>query len=336
MEIRQDQSLRKLNTFGIDASCSFLVRYDSLQDLELLQRDEFVSESKTLFIGEGSNLLFLANFHGIVLISGMKGVELRTSHDPRTVYVEVEGGLCWDEFSRFCTERGYYGTENLAMIPGTVGAAARQNIGAYGVEVSSLIEWVQAFDMQSGMSRTFTVDELRYGYRYSLFKEPDMSEWVIYRVRFKLSREFAPCLTYKDLANRFDSLPSAQELREAVVSIRRDKLPATEEVGSAGSFFMNPIVSATEMERLRAMAPDINSHVLPDGRYKLSAAWLIDQAGLKGYRDGAAGVWHKQPLVLCNYGGATGSDIGRLAAYVQQKVRDLYGVDLVPEVNYVS
>ncbi|KGN95312.1 UDP-N-acetylmuramate dehydrogenase [Porphyromonas crevioricanis] len=337
MEILQNQSLRPLNTFDIDAQCSYLLRYDSLEDLKLLQRDEFVAESKTLIIGEGSNMLFLANFHGIVLVSGMKEISPARPGQGVDIYLEVDGGVSWDSLVAHCVQQGFYGTENLSLIPGTVGAAARQNIGAYGVELSSLVEWVDAFDLSTGEQRRFAVSELCYAYRYSVFKEPDMQKWVIYRVCLRLSTDYRPNLAYADLAGYFKgkALPTAAQLREAVIEIRNNKLPEVGKVGSAGSFFMNPILENTQLIRLLQIAPDVTYYPLSDGRAKVSAAWLIDHAGLRGYRNGAVGVWDRQALVLCNYGGGTGTQIGELASHVQQVVKEKYEVDLQPEVNYV-
>lgn len=338
MKIEENKSLKELNTFGIDAQCNFLVTYDSVEDLELLHRDEFFQESKKIFIGEGSNLLFLANFKGIVLISNIKDiVRLEDKEEEDFAYLRIGGGMKWDDLIEYSLENGLFGLENLSLIPGTVGAAARQNIGAYGTEICQFIHEVHAYDTTKGIQKIFTHDECNYSYRYSIFKEECMFGWVITDVVLKLPKTEHPNLEYKDLKIYFDGKthPTCREVREAVIHIRNNKLPKVGEVGSAGSFFMNPILTQEELAEVIKITPDVSYHLQKDGKAKVSAGWLIDHAGLKGYRKGNVGVWDKQALVLCNYGGATGTEIGNLADYIQTIIKERYNIMLKPEVNFI-
>lgn len=336
MEIKENYPLKEHNTLGVDAICRLWVRYDSLADLEALSRDELYQESRTFFIGEGSNLLFLSHFNGIILSSGITSLE-EISRGEDYVVLRVGSGLVWDDFVAYAVKQGYHGAENLSLIPGTVGAAAVQNIGAYGSDVAQLITSVDVFDMRDGKKRTYEADACEYGYRESIFKTKEHKHEVITHVTIRLGLTPAYNLTYSDLKRRFEEAPpkSLAEVRQAVIDIRESKLPDPKQIGSAGSFFKNPIVTSQKLKALLIQYPQLSYHMLPNGEAKLSAAWLIDNAGLKGYRMDAVGVYEKQPLVLANYGGATGREIAALAEYVCQTVHELYDIELSPEVLYV-
>lgn len=339
MNIQKDCSLRQYNTFGIDAQADWLIHYHSVEDLKTLVRDEYFQECRVLHIGEGSNLLFLANFHGIVLRSEMKEVELLAETE-ESVELLVGSGLLWDDFVQHCVAWGYYGgVENLSLVPGQVGAAAIQNIGAYGVEVERLIVAVHALHRRSGQQRVFTHDECHYAYRHSTFKEPEQADWIVTHVHFRLSKTPAYTLDYAELRRAFvegDAEPSLEAIRELVCTVRRAKLPDVEVLGNAGSFFMNPVVSTPEVEALLAKYPMMPHYPQEGGVVKLAAGWLIDQCGLKGYREGRVGVYEHQALVLVNHGGATGQDIANLAIRIQSEVRARFGINLQPEVRYIS
>lgn len=340
MNIEKECSLRQYNTFGIDAQADWLIHYHSVEDLQLLVRDEYFQECRCLHIGEGSNLLFLANFHGIVLRSEIKDITVLSDTD-EAVELLVGGGMVWDDFVQHCVDMGYYGgIENLSFVPGQVGAAAIQNIGAYGVEVERLIVGVHTLHRRTGVQRVFSHSECLYAYRYSVFKEPDMSDYIVTHVHFRLGKTPTYTLSYSELKKAFvegTQVPSLAAIRSFVIAVRQQKLPDHKVLGNAGSFFMNPIVSQTEAERLLTAYPNMPLYPQSDvDRVKLAAGWLIEQCGLKGYRQEHAGVYEHQALVLVNLGGATGQDIANLALYVQQEVRQRFGVELYPEVRYIS
>ncbi|KGN71969.1 UDP-N-acetylmuramate dehydrogenase [Porphyromonas sp. COT-239 OH1446] len=338
MKIEKEVSLTPYNTFGIDAQADWLISYDSIEDLKTLVRDEYFQQCRYLHIGEGSNLLFLANFHGIVLRSEIKHVSL-VSQDETSVLLSVGAGMIWDDLVAYCVEHSWYGLENLSLIPGQVGSAAIQNIGAYGVEVEQFIRRVHTLHRRTGEVRHWEREECDYSYRHSIFKQPEQADWIITHVELELSKQPILHLDYADLAQRFaseDCAPSLEAVREAVITIRRSKLPDPKELGNAGSFFMNPVVPASVAEALAQQYERMPQYPQGEGRVKLSAGWLIDQCGLKGYTEGPAGVYTHQALVLINHGGATGTDIARLAERVQQAVQEKFGVELRPEVRYIS
>lgn len=340
MNIKEAYSLKAHNTFGIDAQADWFVTYDSLEDLQKLISDEYFQECRLLHIGSGSNLLFLTNYHGIVLQSLITSLQCEVVGDGAdSVRLRVGAGMLWDELVAYCVEQGYWGVENLSLIPGTVGAAAIQNIGAYGVEIASVVEAVEAVHRRTGELRTFTKADCHYAYRYSTFKQAEMQDWLVVYVRLSLSQTPRPVLSYAGLEEELskgDGAQSLQAIREAVIRIRQSKLPATSELGSAGSFFMNPTVEAEVAQRLLQSYPSMPTYPQAGGRVKLSAGWLIDQAGYKGYKRGRAGVYEHQALVLVNLGGATGQEIAQLAEEVQQAVQEKYGIGLEPEVRYIS
>lgn len=338
MDIQQNKLLTEYNTFHIAATAQWFISYHSLEDLQTLVRDEYFQECRILSIGEGSNLLFLANFHGIILHSEIKNIEeiARTSEK---VVLRVGSGMKWDDFVAYAVEHEYYGIENLSLIPGQVGSSAIQNIGAYGAEVCQTIRCVHAIHRRTGELRVFERQECNYSYRHSIFKESEYADYIIWAVDFELSLIPTFNFTYRDLAECFGSRAeklSLAEVRRTVIDIRNAKLPDTNVMGNAGSFFMNPIVNRDTFEVLQRQFPDIPHYPLRDGREKVPAGWLIDRCGLKGYRTEHAGVYEEQALVLVNLGGATGTDIAQLAEYVQEQVRTRFGIDIYPEVRYIS
>ncbi len=338
MNIEKEVSLRKYNTFGIDAQTDWLIHYDSLADLKKLVSDEYFQECRYLHIGEGSNLLFLANFHGIVLHSELISEEVLAENDT-TIDLLVGAGLNWDKFVADMCARGFYGLENLSLIPGQVGSSAIQNIGAYGTEVESFIQAVHTLHRRTGEERIFTHSECQYSYRHSIFKETEFADYIVTHVHFRLNKQAEVCLNYKDLQAYFEEHRlelTPQNLRSAVIAIREAKLPKTEELGNAGSFFMNPIVSRERADELLKAYPNAPHYPADKGQVKLAAGWLIDQCGLKGYRKGNVGVYERQALVLINYGGATGQDVANLAIEIQEAVKAKFGVELQAEVRYIS
>lgn len=328
----RDFQLRPYNTFGIEARAAEFIDYTDARDLS----DIFplAGVARWLHIGGGSNLLFTRDYDGLVLHSSATGVEV-VAEDDETVDVRACAGLGWDDFVSMCVGRGWTGAENLSLIPGEVGASAVQNIGAYGVEACDLIRRVETFDTENRSHRTFEAAECGYSYRDSRFKHE--RQYIVTHVTYRLSKRFKPDLSYGNLSSIFagqeDRLtPTA--LREAVIGVRRAKLPDPEVTGNAGSFFMNPVVSEDKYRQLLSDYPSMPAYKVAGG-VKLPAGWLIDRCGWKGRSLGRAGVHPMQALVLVNLGGATAEDIMRLAATIEADVADKFGVAIKPEVNYI-
>ena len=252
----------------------------------------------------------------------------------------VGSGIHWDDFVAEMVDLGLYGVENLSLIPGQVGAAAIQNIGAYGAEVSQVIQEVHTVNRRSGEVRHFSQQECNYSYRHSIFKEPEWADYIVTHVVLRLSKKPTLHLDYADLRERVISHteePTAADVRREVIRIRQEKLPDPATLGNAGSFFINPIISPEAFAELLKAHPNAPHYLLEDGRVKVPAGWLIDRCGLKGYRLGHAGVYEKQALVLVNADGeATGQDIARLAEYIQEQVQQHFGIRIEPEVRYIS
>lgn len=323
------------NTFRMKVSCGCFVEYATVKELEGLNFDRL--PKPFLHIGEGSNLLFTKDFPGTVLHSGIrfiKYVDLGLDEVP----VIVGAGENFDRFVEETCRHGLWGAENLSMIPGEVGAAAVQNIGAYGVEVADIISGVVCFDLKERKKVRFTVNECRYGYRTSMFKEEEnKGRYVVTSVLFRLSRKPDPKTGYKGVAEALGGREpqSPGEVREAVMKLRGGKLPDPKEIGSAGSFFKNPVMDAGQFALI---SPDGSAphYLLPDGRVKVPAAWLIDSCGLKGETIGGAQVYEKQPLVIINRSGdASPEDILALERKIIDTVKERYGVELHPEVEHV-
>ena len=327
-------SLLPYNTFGIDVSASRFLEYASVAELK-----EYIAQGAVttpfLHIGGGSNLLFTKQYDGQILHSRIGGIEV-TAEDSQTVSLRVGAGVVWDDFVACCVEHGWYGAENLSLIPGEVGASAVQNIGAYGVEVKDLITAVETVNVQ-GYGRVYSVEECEYAYRSSIFKSPENKSVFVTYVRFRLSKEERYTLDYGTIRQELARYPAPTLpiVRKVIIEIRESKLPDPKVMGNAGSFFMNPIVAKEKLEALQRDYPRIPYYELPDGRVKIPAGWMIDQCGWKGKSLGPAAVHDKQALVLVNRGGAKGSDIVALSDAVRASVRDKFGIDIHPEVNVI-
>lgn len=335
MELKTDEQIKKLNTFGVDVKAKKFAEIHSIDDLRDIRN--YLSENPQEFtvIGGGSNVLFKDNYSGLLLRMMITGLNVRDDDEDYFV-VKAGAGEVWHSFVRKMLDANMPGLENLAYIPGTVGAAPIQNIGAYGMEAAEFIDSVECFDMETGEVRELSNHDCDFSYRCSAFKKPENHRLVITGVTFKLPKKWVPNTSYKALAeeieiNAFPEL-SAQDIYSCVVSLRRRKLPSPVKFGNAGSFFKNPVVDRETFTDLLRSNPSLVSYPLAGGRYKLSAAWLIDNAGLRGYRMGDVGVWEKQPLVIVNYGNATGEDIYAVAQDVRLRVKNCFGVKLQPEV----
>ena len=326
MEIRENISLRPYNTFGIDVRARYWADYASVEELkQLLVR---FADTPKFFIGQGSNVLFTKDYEGIVLHSAMARARA-AKETAEEVYIEAQSGLVMDTLIEQLCDMNLYGMENLSYIPGEVGAAVVQNVGAYGVEAKDVISEVQALEIATGALRTFSNTDCRFGYRDSIFKHELAGNYVILNVIFRLSKKAVYHLDYGNLREMLSVQPNASEIRNAVIAIRRKKLPEVGQIGSAGSFFKNPIVAEDVYLGLRSRYAAIPSFQQSDG-VKIPAAWLIEQSGCKGLSVGGAAVYEKQPLVK-----AMSEDIMALAQTIEDKVHSCFGIKLQREVIYV-
>lgn len=329
-------NLKSYNTFHIEAFCSHFFQITEVeQALDLIRNDIF--KTPFLILGGGSNVLFTQDFEGSVIQMNTKGIELIGENSSR-VYLKVAAGEDWEDLIQYCVDHEYYGIENLTGIPGKVGSSPVQNIGAYGVEVKDTVFQVHAFSLESGRKMIFSNEQCSFGYRDSIFKKEQKNKWIITHVIFELSKIKHFNFEYAALKNLFVSDPkdlTIKEVREKIVEIRDSKLPNVEIIGSAGSFFKNPIVSLEKFEALHQQYPNLTHFPFEGNSVKLAAGQLIDLCGWKGYREGDAGVYPKQALVLVNYGNASGKDMVSLYQKIQKSVYDMFQVEIVPEVNII-
>lgn len=332
-----DYNLLAHNTFGITARCRRFLEYETADEARLVA--EKLSAEPLLIIGGGSNLLLTGDFPGTVVHSAVKGMEW-TIQDDGCVLLRVGSGEVWDDVVAYSIAQGWHGAENLSNIPGEVGASAVQNIGAYGAEVARIINKVEAVRIVDGAKVSFAPEDCRYGYRQSRFKHDWAGRYLITHVTYRLQRTFTPCLDYgnirAELQQRGIDHPTAEQLREVIVAIRKAKLPDVHVEGNAGSFFMNPVVDRETYERLQQRYPDMPHYYVDDTHEKIPAGWLIDRCGWKGRSLGRAGVHGRQALVLVNRGGATGADIVALSDAIRRDVLQTFGIAINPEVNIVS
>ncbi|HEK0906262.1 TPA: UDP-N-acetylmuramate dehydrogenase [Pseudomonas putida] len=328
-------SLKPFNTFGIDVKARYLAL--AHDDDEVRQALALAAQRQlpVLVVGGGSNLLLTRDVDALVLHMASRGRRI-LSDDGERVVIEAEAGEPWHPFVQWSLAQGLCGLENLSLIPGTVGAAPMQNVGAYGVEIKDVFAGLTALDRETGQLRDFTLNECAFAYRDSVFKR-NPGRWLILRVRFVLSRTLRAHLDYGPVRQRLKEQGvqevTAQAISDAICSIRREKLPDPAELGNAGSFFKNPVVSAQLAEGIRARHPSLVAYPQADGQVKLAAGWLIEQAGWKGYRDGDAGVHRLQSLVLVNYGQASGAQLHALAQRIQADILERFGVELEMEPN---
>ena len=331
MLIRENISLLPYNTFRMDVKAKIFAEYSSVEELRALL-EQYKGEP-LLHIGAGSNLLFTKDFDGVILHSAMRRARC-VSEDADYVWIEAENGLVLDELIAQLCDMGISGLENLSYIPGEVGASAVQNVGAYGVEAKDVIESVRAVSIADGAERIFSNAECQYGYRDSIFKNSLRGKYIITHVVYRLNKHFEPKLNYGNLSSEVGSDPTPMSVREAVIRIRQQKLPEVSELGSAGSFFKNPIVPREVYEVIAAQYEKV-PHYEQEGGIKIPAAWLIEQCGWKGKMMGGAQCYEKQPLVLVNRNNATPEDIVNLAAAICKDVQDKFGITISPEVNYI-
>ena len=339
MELKTDEHIKKLNTFGVDAKAKNFAEIRSIEDLKQAREHLRQQPQDFMVIGGGSNVLFREDYPGFLLRMMIPGFE-KIKEDEEHYFVRAGAGEIWHSFVRKMLDAGMPGLENLAYIPGTVGAAPIQNIGAYGLEAAEFIDTVECFDMSTGDQLTLTNEECDFGYRHSTFKKPENRHLVITAVTFKLSKNWVPNTSYKALAEEIEinSFPelSPQDVYSCVISLRRRKLPSPVKFGNAGSFFKNPVVDRETFTSLLRTNPSLVSYPLAGGRFKLSAAWLIDNAGLRGYQVGGAQVSEKHCGFVINKENATAKDVVDLIHDVQRIVYEKFQVQLETEVKFLG
>jgi len=338
MIVQKDVQLKPYNTFGIEATAKYFVEVSSIEQLkEILQNPDYQSTER-LILGGGSNMLLTRDFEGLVIKIAIKGFEV-VEENEENIWIKAGAGVVWHDLVMHCVAQNYAGVENLSLIPGTVGAAPMQNIGAYGIEIKEVFEKLEALEIETGEIRTFDKATCNFGYRESIFKHEAKGKYIILNVTFKLSKKPTFHVEYgaiKDtLAEMGVNEMSIKAISDAVIHIRQSKLPNPAEIGNAGSFFKNPEIPNTQFEVLKAQFPTIPFYPVNETTTKVPAGWLIEQAGWKGQRFGNVGVHAKQALVLVNYGGGKGEEIKDLSQKIQASVKEKFGIQLSAEVNFI-
>jgi len=338
MEFLKNISLKNYNTFGIDAYAKYFAVFNSVEDLQnLFQSNEYKYEPK-LFLGGGSNILFTKNFDGLVLKNEIDGI--KTIHEEeKYVYVKVGAGVNWHRFVMDCIRKNLGGVENLSLIPGNVGASPMQNIGAYGVEIKDVFFSLEAYHIIEERIITFTLNDCEFGYRESVFKKKYKNQFVILDVTFRLNKVPHYNISYGAIAEELKKMHveelNIKAISDAVINIRTSKLPDPKVIGNAGSFFKNPEINSHELHELTRINSDIPSYKINGDTFKIPAGWLIEQCGWKGYRNGDAGCYKNQALVLVNYDNAKGSEILNLSEEIKKSVHNKFKILLETEVNII-
>lgn len=339
MLIQENVSLRPYNTFGVDVNARYFSTTSSQDELLQVLKWANQTQQKILLLNGGSNILLINDWEGLALKIELKGIDIVASTED-DVIVSVQSGEDWHEFVLWCLSNDFGGLENLSLIPGKVGTAPIQNIGAYGVEVKDVMTQLTAIEMATGKIRVFSREDCQFGYRDSIFKQQLKNQYVIAEVHFRLTKKNHQLhLDYGAIRSQLSSNgienPSIQDISQAIVSIRQSKLPDPSKIGNSGSFFKNPVISAVEFEALKVQFPQIVGHAV-ENKYKVAAGWLIEQAGWKGKRIGDAGVHQNQALVLVNYGHASGLEIYELSQKIMDDVWAKFGIQLEREVNIIG
>ncbi|MEX0772590.1 MAG: UDP-N-acetylmuramate dehydrogenase [Balneolales bacterium] len=336
--IREEVNLKPFNSFQVETGARYFADIVDASQLKLLIQHPVFREQRALALGGGSNILFRKYFDGLVLKISIPGIEL-IKEDEDHVWLKAGAGVNWHKFVLFCLGHNYAGVENLSLIPGNIGAAPIQNIGAYGVELDQVFSQLEAIEIKTGNSCRFDKDDCGFAYRDSVFKKELKDQFIITAVTIRLHKAPKLNLNYGTINQTLDEMkiknPTIQNVSEAVCRIRRSKLPDPAELGNSGSFFKNPIVENSVLQALKKDFPQIPHYELTDGRVKIPAGWLIEKGGWKGKTIGKTGTHKKQALVIVNYGGATGSDIYDYAMQVQHAIKKEFGITLLPEVNVI-
>ncbi len=344
--VHTNASLKPFNTFGIDAIAKYFTEIKSVDDYRRLLGDKKLSSEKKLILGGGSNILLTQNYDGLVIHNCIPGIEV-VSETENFVIVKANAGVVWHHLVLWAIERNYGGIENLSLIPGFVGAAPMQNIGAYGVEIKDVFQELEAINVHTGELQIFNLTDCEFGYRESVFKSKYKGQFLIASVTFRFAKLNSPAALsnyrfktdYGDIKETLGQMQafdlSVKAVSDSVIKIRSAKLPDPQKIGNAGSFFKNPVINKEQYESLVAQYPVMPSYPQNDGTIKVPAGWLIEQCGFKGKIVGNTGAHATQALVLVNYGHATGHEIWQLAITIQQTVKEKFGIDISPEVNVV-
>jgi UDP-N-acetylmuramate dehydrogenase len=338
MNIRKNFSLKQLNTFGIEARAAFFVEVASEEELrQVLLHEEYTSLPR-LILGGGSNLLFTKDFDGLVIKINLQGITV-IEEGEHSMLIKAGAGVVWHEFVLYTIEKGLAGVENMSLIPGTVGAAPMQNIGAYGAEIKDVFESLEAMSVKDGTIRTFDGPACNFGYRESVFKKEAKNQYIITSVTFRLQKTPVYNTSYGAIQDTLAQMGvkelSLKAVSDAVVQIRKSKLPDPAEIGNAGSFFKNPEISSEHYYKLKTQYPEMPGYAVASGNVKVPAGWLIEKCGWKGKRTGEVGVHTNQALVLVNYGNGKGNDIVALSEQIQAAVKQSFNIELSPEVNFI-
>lgn len=336
MKLTENFSLKSYNTFRIDVYAKYFAKFFSADDLsEIL---EYRKQEYKMILGGGSNILFTKNFDGIILKNEIPGINI-VSEDDEYIYVMAGAGVNWHQFVMYCVSNNFGGVENLSLIPGNIGASPMQNIGAYGVEIKDVFYELEALHTEENSIEKFQNADCEFGYRESVFKKKYKGQFAILNVTFRLRKNPVFNISYGAIEDQLTKMKveklSVKAVSDAVINIRRSKLPDPELIGNAGSFFKNPEVESNRLKALTEKEPGIPSYKINDNIFKIPAGWLIEKCGWKGYRKGDAGCYEKQALVLVNYGKATGKEIYDLSGEIKQSVLEKFGVELEREVNVI-
>lgn len=337
MQIEENKPLKSLNTFGIEATAERYVKLSTKSQLNDLAKLPDMNRDQLLILGGGSNVLFTSDIENLVIHNCLKGIH-EVQRQGENVWIRCAAGEEWHNLVLHCVKRGLGGIENLSLIPGKVGAAPMQNIGAYGVELKDVFEELEAYDISRQNIRTFNKNDCQFGYRESVFKHELKGRFIILSITLKLSLNPKLNTTYGAIQSTLDEMgakPSVESISKAVIKIRQSKLPDPKELGNAGSFFKNLEMPVEQFEELRSEFPNIPFYEIPNDMIKVPTAWLIEQCGWKGKKIGNVGSHKDQALVLVNYGGATGKEVQDLAASIQDSVREKFGLIINPEVNII-
>ena len=331
-----NHSLKNYNTFGVDVKSKLFAEVKSENDLLKIISDKNLKEEKKIILGGGSNILFTKNFDGLILKISIAGIKI-IEEDENNSLIEAGAGVVWDDLVSFCVQRNYGGIENLTLIPGTVGAAPIQNIGAYGHELADTFVSLNGIFLENLEQKTFNKDQCGFSYRSSVFKEKLKNNFIVSSIRLLLSKKAKPNISYKSLQEYISKNsiknPRLKDISEAVASIRRSKLPEPKLIGNAGSFFKNPVLINDEFNKIKSEYPDVVNFSSKGEKTKISAGWLIEKCGWKGKRIGDVGTSPEHALVICNYGNAAGFEILEFAMQIKEDVQDKFKITLQEEVN---
>ncbi len=335
-EIQKNISLKNFNSFGLDVNAKYYIKLSDQQQVVDFIKSDLSNIRPVFVIGEGSNVLFSKDFNGLLVQPKISGIE-KLDETSEYIKLRVGAGENWDNFVNSCVQNNFGGIENLSLIPGSVGACPIQNIEAYGVEVREVIESVEAVDIETADVRIFTNQECKFSYRSSIFKQLLKNKFIITHVNFRFEKKHHVKTSYGDIEKELNKFPETniQNIRKAIINIRNSKLPDPKELGNAGSFFLNPVVTTDEANSLKQYYPKMPFFKVSDNKVKLSAAWLIEQSNWKGKRVGDVGTYKKQPLVIVNYGNAAGKDILNIATKIRKAVKNNFAIELEMEVNVV-